>query len=178
MAPNTRAHILDGALQILRDGGTVTLESAARQAGVTKPGLMYHFATKQALMVGLVDHVIDGYERALEERLTGPASEASPAARIGAYLDWCMSGTFDQSDLAMLTDPRLCGPLTQQWAERLGPWVDVPPDLDPEERARLLAVRLLAEGAWFADATGVLPLGDGDRALVRGVADELMGAAS
>jgi AcrR family transcriptional regulator len=173
----TRTQILDGALQILRAGGTVTLESAARQAGLTKPGLMYHFSTKQALMLGLVDHVIDGYEQALAERLSGPVSGATTAARIGAYLDWCLTGAFDQSDLAMFTDPRLCGPLTDRWAERMGAWLAVPPDVTDEERARLNAVRLIADGSWFADATGVLSLGDDERAQVRRIAAELMGSA-
>jgi AcrR family transcriptional regulator len=174
----TRTDILEGALEILRTGGAVTLESAARQAGLTKPGLMYHFATKQALMIGLVDHVIDGYEQALAQRLSGPISEATPAARIGAYLDWSFAGSFDQSDLAMLTDPRLRGPLTQRWAERLGAWLELPEDLDLEQRARLVAVRLIADGSWFADATGVLPLADDERAQVRRIAAELMEAAS
>lgn len=178
MAPSNRTLILDGALSVLRDGGTVTLDSAARQAGLTKPGLMYHFSTKQALMIGLVDHVIDGYEQALEELLPGPVSEATPAARIGAYVEWSLTGTFDQSDLAMLTDPRLCGPLTERWAERMGPWLDVPDDLAPEQRARLIAARLIAEGSWFADAAGMFPLGDSDRAQVRALATELIAGAS
>lgn len=178
MAPETRSQILDGALEILREGGTVTLESAARKAGLTKPGLMYHFATKQSLMLGLVDHVIDGYERALAERLPGPVSAATPAARIAAYLDWSLAGSFDQSDLAMMTDPRLCGPLTERWAARMGPWTRVPDGLAPQLRSRLLAARLIADGSWFADATGMMPLDDEERTLVRGLVTELLDAAS
>ncbi len=178
MTRTTRTDILDGALEILRTGGTVTLESAARQAGLTKPGLMYHFATKQALMTALVDHVIDGYEQALGERLTGPMPEATAAARIAAYLEWSLAGSFDQSDLAMLTDPRLCGPLTERWAERLGAWLEVPRDLSSEQRGRLTAVRLIADGCWFADATGVLPLDADERAHVRRIAIDLVEGAS
>ena len=39
---------------------------------------------------------------------------------------------------------------------------------------RLLAVRLLADGVWFADAAGVFAPDPQERARVRAVADELL----
>jgi AcrR family transcriptional regulator len=42
-------------LALLRRGVTVSLESAAQACGLSKPGLMHHFHTKQALMLALVD---------------------------------------------------------------------------------------------------------------------------
>ena len=46
-------------MHLARDGRVVSLDSAARAAGVTKPGLMYHFSTKQDLLMAMVDFVID-----------------------------------------------------------------------------------------------------------------------
>ena len=32
---------------------------------------------------------------------------AAPAARIGAYVDWSLSGGFDETDLVAMSDPKL-----------------------------------------------------------------------
>ncbi|HJP75904.1 MAG TPA: TetR family transcriptional regulator [Pseudonocardiaceae bacterium] len=171
---NSREKILDSALALLRDGGTVSLESAAQRSGLTKPGLMHHFRTKQALMLALVDHVVDQWERQLAERLTGPLADASPRELMLAYLDWSLSGTVDSADLVMLSDPRLRDRLTARWMERLAPWIGSPADLPTATRARLTSVRLLADGVWLADATGVFPVPDNERALVRTLALRLL----
>ncbi|MCX4472380.1 TetR/AcrR family transcriptional regulator [Micromonospora sp. NBC_01655] len=126
-------------------------------------------------MVALVDEVVDGWERELTGRLHVPLSEASPQDRLRSYLDWSLSGTFDVADLVMLTDPRLRDRLTARWAERLGPWLEIPDALPSAMRGRLTSVRLIADGAWFADATGTFPLSPDERARVRVVADRLLG---
>ncbi len=68
---NARHRILDGALELLRaeGGGTITLDATAKQVGLTKPGLMYHFPTKEALMLAVVDHVAERWEALLQQRL-------------------------------------------------------------------------------------------------------------
>ncbi len=54
-----------------------------------------------------------------------------------------------------MSDPKLRRSLTQRWAERLAPWLVVPDDVAPDERTRLLAARLLADGGWLAEAANV-----------------------
>lgn len=169
---NSREKILDGALALLREGGTVSLESAAHRAELTKPGLMHHFHTKEALMIALVDQVVDRWERELADRL--PAPDASPPDRMLAYLDWSLSGDFDTADLIMLADPRLREALTARWEQRLAPWIGSPPGLPATTRARLTAVRLLADGGWLADASGVFPIPDDERDQVRAIALRLL----
>lgn len=141
------------------------MESAARANGVSKPGLMYHFSSKQALLEALIDHLIDGYEKDLEELLPEGA-DATPEKRIEAYLIWATTYTHDAADLIMLADPKLRVPMSARWAERFRPWTDLPADLPPLRRARLNAVRLIADGCWYSEATGVLPLTDDDRRAV------------
>lgn len=167
---NSREKILDSALALLRAGGTVSLESAAQQSGLTKPGLMHHFRTKQALMLALVDHVMDQWERELAQRLPMPLAEASPRDRIRAYVNWTFAGTFDGADLVMLADPRLRDQLARHWEERLAPWIELPTDLPIGTRARLTSARILADGVWLADATGVFPVRGEERDQVRSVA--------
>ena len=153
--PSQREVILEAVLTDLREEGSLalSLDSAARAAGVSKPGLMYHFASKEALVAALVDHIADGYEEKLTQ-LVGTASPnlATPHDRIAAYALWALTAEHDTADLVMLSDPRLSEQMTRRWSDRLTPWLDVPAELPQEVRARLHAVRLLADGCWFADA--------------------------
>lgn len=175
MSADTREKIIASSLRLLRQGATVSLESAAREAGLTKPGLMYHFRTKEALMIGLVDAVIDQWVIELTARLGAAAELATATQRVTAYLDWTLEHDFDASDLVMLTDPRLRDPLTQRWSERFGPWFAVPDGASPALRGRLAAVRLLADGIWFACATNILPPAQDELETIRATAIELLG---
>lgn len=170
----TRRNILEAALAVLRDGESVTLDSVARSVGMTKPGLMYHFPSKEALMLGVVDHVALRWEEQLRAILGRVPEDAGAADRIRAYVEFALSGACDSSDLAVLGDPRLRAPLAERWTSRLAPWVELPADLPEPARSRLTAARLLADGAWFADATDVFALNAAERAGIRAVAAELL----
>lgn len=174
MASDTSTGILTAALQVLRAGDTITLDSVAEEAGLTKPGLMYHFESKEALMTGVVDHVMTMWETKLDSLLGKPVGKAGPVERIRAYVEFCLSGDFDYTDLAMMADPRLREPLTTRWADRMFEWVAVPADVNNEMRGRLVAARLIADGAWFAGASQLLEPDAAERERVRVVIDDLL----
>jgi AcrR family transcriptional regulator len=58
-APDVRTRILDAVERIVLARGVagLTLEAAAREAGVSKGGLLYHFASKEALLAGLLERL-------------------------------------------------------------------------------------------------------------------------
>jgi AcrR family transcriptional regulator len=172
--PSQRGEILKAALDLLRQGESVSLDSAAKAVGLTKPGLMYHFRTKESLVEAMVDHVLDGYESAFRTFLAVDVGSATPDDRMFAYVQWAVEGQHDAADLVMMSDPRLRNQMTGRWAERLEEWAAVPNELEAQHRARLMSLRLMADGLWFADATGVLPLAGPDRAAVLSVAAELL----
>jgi AcrR family transcriptional regulator len=178
MATSTRLRILDAALELLRaeGGGAVTLDATARQVGLTKPGLMYHFPTKEALMLAVVDHVADRWEAQLESALDVPLTGASPQQRIRAYVDVCLAGEFDRADFAIYTDAQYFTAFTAAWVDRLEPWIALPADLPPDVRARLDAARLMADGYWTAAATDVFPVSPADRARLLAIAEDLITA--
>jgi AcrR family transcriptional regulator len=155
----------------------LSLDSVARAAGLTKPGLMYHFATKETLMAALVDRVVDRCEDELAGFLPAGGTAPTAAERLAAYLHWSLVSPHDGSDLVMLGDPRLRDRMVARWAERLQPWVEIPEDLPAPDRARLHMVRLAADGCWFADASGYLPLGDDERRELLAVALGLLAPA-
>ena len=159
---------------MLRRGDAVTLESAAREAALTKPGLMYHFRTKEALMLGLIDHVAQRWEALLASHLRVPLDQASAVERVRAYVDFALTGGFDETDIVMLSDPRLRDPLATRWTEQMKPWIELPAALPDPQRARLTAARLMADGAWLACATGMFPPDQRDRERIRAIAYDLL----
>jgi AcrR family transcriptional regulator len=54
-----RDRVLDAYETLLIDhgAGAVTLDAVAAEAGVSKGGLLYHFASKDALVSGLLDRL-------------------------------------------------------------------------------------------------------------------------
>jgi AcrR family transcriptional regulator len=170
MAGGGRQRIIDGALALLRaeGGGAITLDATARQVGLTKPGLMYHFPTKEALMLAVVDHVAAKWERALLDRLAGPLEDATAAERIRAYVEVTLTEEFDRADFAIFFDAIYRDAFTTTWVRRLQPWLALPDDLPDSQRARLTVARLAADGYWVAAATDVFapPARDRDRLTV------------
>lgn len=75
----SREEILEGAAEILNSGvfGDLTVDSLARQLHMSKSTLYKHFASKEDLIVALVDSLCRRAERDLEEaHLTGDAAKA------------------------------------------------------------------------------------------------------
>ena len=91
--PSARDAMLDAAEAHLGADGTLSLDSAARAAGVTKPGLMYHFATKEQLLTAILDRLAARYEQEMAEAVS-TLVERAPAGRppAGAVL-----GSIDRS---------------------------------------------------------------------------------
>src|SRR5919202_4211320 len=87
---DARTRILDAAETIVRRGGVaaLTLEAAAREAGVSKGGLLYHYASKEALLTGLLNRLAEfvaaDFEAAVAAQPPGPGRVAR------AMLEWAL----------------------------------------------------------------------------------------
>jgi len=64
---STRDKIIDAAMSIVRDQGVakLTLDEAAKVAGFSKGGVLYHFKTKDDLIRGMVATLIHSYDSLL-----------------------------------------------------------------------------------------------------------------
>lgn len=169
----TSEQLLDDAIAVLRRGGVVTIESVAAEAGMSKAGVVHHFASKEALMLGVVDRVVDLWEARLAD-LAGRSED--PLARLRAYVDFGVTGVFDGADLALLADVKLRDVLAARWRERLQPWFGIEAPGSAEQKASLQAARLIADGAWTDQALGLLTMTPAERERVRGVAQRLIDA--
>ncbi|MBB5833057.1 TetR/AcrR family transcriptional regulator [Brachybacterium aquaticum] len=183
--PSAREAMLAAAEAHLGADGTLTLDSAARAAGVTKPGLMYHFATKEELLAAVLERIAERYEREMLAEvavMTGEnPGEISAEQRVLAYLDWACRADLSAADLVIFADPHLRVALTERWQGQIERWLLVPADAPAPRRARLLAVRLMADGLWFDRASGLLETSADEapalRTLAEGVLVEGRGAA-
>jgi AcrR family transcriptional regulator len=81
-ATDVRTRILDAAEAMVRARGVsgLTLEAAAREAGVSKGGLLYHFASKEALLAAmlnrLADFVAEDFAEGMQRLPPGPGRAA------------------------------------------------------------------------------------------------------
>lgn len=167
----TKPELLDSAITVLQRGENLTIDAVAREAGLSKPGIVHHFPTKEALTVAVVDRIIDRWESGLRARAT---DDASSIDKLRAYVDYALTETFDPSDLALLADVNLRDRLCTLWAQRLDPWFGNHIEADPASRASLRAARLLADGAWFNAALGIPTVRDDERTVLRVIAIQLV----
>jgi AcrR family transcriptional regulator len=152
--PSRRAELLDAALAVIRRDGAkkLTLDAVAAEAGVSKGGVLYHFASKRALIEGVLDRWLDDREA----RLEGPDFAA-------AYVRACdLDAQTASSEFgllaALIEDPDVLGVARErqaEWMERmLGGTL---------EREDAWLVRLAADGLWYSDLLGIAPPEGDDR---------------
>ncbi|MEH1100150.1 TetR/AcrR family transcriptional regulator [Micromonospora sp. CPCC 205561] len=165
MRPSQRTVVLEAAMELVSaaEGADITLDAVARRAGLTKPGLMYHFPTRDALLLAIVEHAAGRVEDAMRAALEVPFEQATPAARIRAYARVAYRGDASRAEYAVAAEAAYRPALSGPWVRRLARWFDLPPGLPPTTRARLTLARLAADGLWSAYATGLFPPDPRDR---------------
>ena len=78
--PN-KIELLDHAVEVLRRGDALTLDAVAREAGVTKPGVVHHFGTKDGLWHETVREAVSWYR----DRVFDPVDGSSAGERLRWY---------------------------------------------------------------------------------------------
>lgn len=155
LTSTTRTDLLAAATRlILREGAArVTLEAVAKEAGVSKGGLLYHFPTKDALVGGLVEH----YAETFAAQVTTLAeTDGRPQALLRAYVRATFAEESASKDLgaAVLGAVLLNPALLASYRERLQ-WVGERLEEGAPDPARAAVVRLAADGLWFGELLGV-----------------------
>lgn len=156
--------MLDAAAQVIAEQGVanLTLERVAAQANVSKGGLLYHYGTKQELVVALLDDTLGSADRRLEELAAD--NEHDKGAFATAYLDFVREHSHDDGAAsgvfaAAALDEGDLSPAREQfavWQQRL---ID---DDGLDETAALLA-RVVGDGLWLIDLFGLAPPTDQQR---------------
>lgn len=153
---------------VLTEGvGALTLEAVAAEAGVSKGGLLYHFATKDELLSGMVERLVELTEARIEQSMAG---DEGPGRWTRGYIAACAVDPARQDPLDRLatallaagaTDPGLLDHLRDHEAA----WsrASRADGLDPTTAA---IVRLAADGLWMNDLFAVEVLSRKERTAV------------
>jgi AcrR family transcriptional regulator len=154
-----KATILKVACRLVRERGAsqLTLDAVAKEAGVSKGGLLYHFPSKEMLIQAILSDFLDRFDSDTEEEALTNTSLNNRWAQ--AYL--IKTFEISKEDLEMSTgilaaaanNPLLLEPMLQRyvlWQNRMT--VEC---LDPVEAT---VARLAADGLFFCDLFGFAPL--------------------
>lgn len=94
----TRRALLDAAAVVIRTRGiTASLDEIAREAGVSKGGLLYHFPAKEDLVNALAEDLMGSF-RAEVAAAVDPTDQ-SPGTLTRAYIHTCLAAQFDDAVL-------------------------------------------------------------------------------
>ncbi|MEW9532656.1 TetR/AcrR family transcriptional regulator [Microbispora sp. NPDC049125] len=138
-----RDELLDAAECLLDDQGAhaLTLAAVADRAGVSKGGLLYHFASKEALVKGMIERLIAEFDALVAAQDESTYTRAYLAATFEAV----QSGRLRR--WAVVTgaagDPALLAPIR----EALARWHLYGLDEEPDPATSRI-VRLACEGVW------------------------------
>jgi AcrR family transcriptional regulator len=167
-APSARNRILDAAeARLLKLGPTgLVLDAVARDAEVSKGGLLYHFASKEALVEGLCERMLDDFERVQAELADADAGIEGRWTR--AYLGSTVDERGEPADASAQLMAGLLAGLGGDTArlaavrERFAKWQRrlEHDGVDPVEAT---TVRLAADGLWLASLLGLPPIEPGLR---------------
>ena len=154
---DTNLLLLQAAAAVIRRAGSLnlTLDAVAREAGVSKGGLLYHFPNKEALVAGLIGHELDCGERLLGELYE--RGEVTPGRWARAYTALTLHGDPSQDVSAGLVaavalNPELLDPVRERYRQ----W-NAAAETDGLEPGLGTLLRLAMDGLWLADLLGLAP---------------------
>ena len=117
-ARNAREEILDAAQHVAaRDGAAhLTLDAVAREIGMTKGGVLYNFPTKEKLLQGMLERMVETFGRIVEEQVAASGPEVrNPTLRAALeaydYLERLDSNLFTAILAVAVNDPDLLEPV-------------------------------------------------------------------
>lgn len=168
MRPSSRTRILNAAIQVAqREGVTsVTLDSVAAEAGLTKGGLMYHFPSRANLLHGIQEHMATTWEDLIREAAGKPAEEATVEERVAAYVQVAVHSA-SSADLALIIEGARHPNVGIPWADVAARWTPSPEDTGDDPRMHgLFIARLAADGLWAFESFLQTPLDDDFRTAI------------
>jgi AcrR family transcriptional regulator len=152
----------------LRDGVLrLTVEAVAREAKLSKGGVLYHFATKESLIQAMLDRLIQYCEQEMTQH---QQNDVAPGCWTRAYVRKTLApltpypgeAAFPKSKevgagliVAAATNPKLLEPLRKRfrtWQRAI--------ERDGISPTRATVVRLAVDGLWLADVLGIWSLSD------------------
>ena len=156
-----------GRVVLAKGVGGLTLNAVADEAGVSKGGLLYHFAGKDALLDGMVQQLIDLTEDRIADAM---AEDSGPGCWTRAYLAACAvdpegGDPFDRLATALIAAGASDPDRLQRLRDHQAHWRDCQRS-DGIDPVNAMLVRLAADGLWMNDLFGIDALSPDERSAV------------
>lgn len=151
--PLARERVLDAFETILLDDGerTATLDATAHAAGVSKGGLLYHFASKDDLATGMIDRLAHLVDADLAEMIRAPEGPVAYYVRTSvmedAPLDRALIAVSRLAQGGSATAGDALRDARQSWGDTIRPHV--------HDETALDLVLLVSDGLYFNNALDV-----------------------
>lgn len=162
-----RKNILSAASSIVEKQGAekLTLEAVAKDAGISKGGLLHHFPNKQALINAMVEESTNNFFSDVNERATNETNGVGKWSR--AYIEATLDAGKEENGIgaaliaSLFTNPDLLTKLQSDysvWQTKI--------ENDGIDPVRATIIRLAVDGLWFSE---IFRVGDLDKELKRKV---------
>lgn len=166
--------ILDaGEAVVLRDGmGRLTLDSVARQAGLSKAGLLHHVPSKDALIRAMVERHCGQWLAQFKCKHREMRERGCGAPAIATFMETCMSGTHSWTDADRARNRVMVAALVHD-EKQVEPLRGVMREIDAMVANDRLppgvgdAINLAVHGLWFLWIFGTGDVSDARLTLVR-----------
>jgi AcrR family transcriptional regulator len=161
MRTSKRDRILDAAVNVInRDGvRAVTFESVAAEAKLTRGGLLYHFPSREALLRGIDEHLVQAWETSME---------ATALERYQTFVR-VSAQSATRAELMFMLESADPDAEERPWGPAVRRWAPLPPEAGTGEDSAALdnfVARLAADGLWIYEAMYEGQLDEGVRAQV------------
>lgn len=161
MRTSKRDAILQAALTVVENDGVtaVTYEAVAAESGLTKGGLLYHFPSKDALMLALHEHQAQHWEEEMIDALGKDPEQASQDERLAAYAR-VSARSATGPELLLMLEASTDSELNSAWKRVITRWIPDPASIDPTDTRALqkMVAYLAADGLWLSELVGAVPL--------------------
>jgi AcrR family transcriptional regulator len=162
-AEATRHSLLDAAAAQLALGGAkrLTLDAVATRAGVSKGGLLHHFRSKDALLVGLAEGLIADFHRELDGWLARePEKTAGHWTRAYIHSTFAPQNKNPHEDavLVALVGAVSVQPELNAYLRGAMAFIEQASRGDGLPEAQATAIRLACDGCWLSELAGLPPV--------------------
>lgn len=154
MRTSKRTQILEAAARVVEREGVkgVTFDSVAAEAGLTKGGLLYHFASRDDLVQAIHQHLADRWEAGIAAAAGKPAAEATADQRLTAYTRVATQSA-TRAELLFMLEAATSADHAAPWNAVIERWAPPPAPAtgDTATLDRFIA-RLAADGLWLYES--------------------------
>lgn len=156
MKKDTKKEILLAAARVINEQGVLalTLEQVAKNAGVSKGGLLYHFPSKEALLEGMVSFLTAGFARDMEAAVAGDPAEKGTWTRAYASLSFEAEEEAVALNTAFLSAAAINPQFLRPMVDLLGQ-IQCKIENDGVDPVVATAIRLAADGMFYNQLYGI-----------------------